>query len=283
MRHISYKTKKTALKWLSFTAAAVIALVMAIPFFWMISCALQPGLADIFKWPPRLLPVPPVFGNFMEAIKSINMPLLFKNTMILVVCNVALQVISSILVAYGFARFKAPGSKALFYILLSTMMLPWVVTMVPAYVLFLKLDWVGTFLPLIVPSIGGSAFFIFMMRQFLLALPRDLDEAAKIDGCSNIGILFKILLPLCRPVLATMVIFAFINNWSDFVGPSIYLTRQSMQTLSIGLQYFRSTSSAMPWHLVMAASTLFSIPMILVFFFAQNAFTKGIVTTGIKG
>lgn len=267
----------------SFIIALLISVVVAVPFLWMVSCSLQPSMSGIFDWPPRLIPPQPRLMNYVDAFLKINIPLLLKNTMILVVCTVTLQVTASIFVAYGFARFRAPGSSFLFYVLLATMMLPWVVTMVPAYIIFLKVGWVGTFLPLIAPSIGGNAFFVFMMRQFLMGIPRDLDEAAKIDGCSNMGILFKVLLPNCGPIIATMVIFAFNSTWSDFIGPSIYLTRPSMQTLSIGLQYFTSSMGATPWQLVMAASTIFAIPMIIVFFAFQNAFTKGIVTTGLKG
>lgn len=277
------KTKKKIGSSVFFIIALVISVIAAVPFLWMISCSLQPSLVDIFKWPPKLIPLQPRWQNYLDAINKIHMVDLLKNTMVLVVCNVTLQVVSSTLVAYAFARFKAPGSKVLFYVLLSTMMLPWVVTLVPSYILFLRMDMVGTFLPLILPNMAGSAFFIFMLRQFIMALPRDLDEAARIDGCNSFSILVKILLPLCKPALATMIIFAFVSTWSDFVGPSIYLTKPSMQTLSIGLQYFRSTTSSMPWHLVMAAGTMVSLPVVLVFFFAQNAFTRGIVTSGIKG
>ena len=273
---------RTASSVVAFLGALLLALVLAVPFLWMISISLQPDATAVFRPGGSLLPLVPRFQNYPDAIARIQMGRLFQNTMLLVVSNMAIGISASILVAYGFARFRARASASLFYVLLATMMLPWVVTMVPAYVLFLRLGWLGTFLPLIAPSIGGSAFYVFMLRQTFLAIPRELDEAAFLDGCGRARILWSILLPQCKPILATLVIFSFSGTWSDFVGPSIYLTDPKMHTLSIGLQYFRSTMSVMPWQLVMAACTLFAVPMVVVMFSAQNAFTRGIVTTGLK-
>lgn len=278
----SLKTKKLIGKFLTYITAVLIALIIVLPFLWMIRCSLEPDANSIFKTPIKIIPDNLCFSNYIKAFNTIQMGSLFKNTMILVIGNMVLSTASSILIAYGFARFRAKYKDVLFYLLLSTMMLPWVVTMVPAYILFLKLGWVETFLPLIAPAIGGNAFYVFMLRQYLMGIPKELDEAAIIDGCSRFGILIKILLPQCKPILATMLIFSFSGIWSDYVGPSIYLSKPSMHTLSIGLEYFRSTNSVMPWHLVMAACTMFAIPMVLVMFFSQNAFTKGIVTSGLK-
>ena len=200
-----------------------------------------------------------------------------------VVGNLTLVTISTLIIAYGFARFDGVGKNVLFYIVMSTMMLPWVVTLVPSYVIFDRLGWVNTFLPLIIPAIGGSAFYIFMMRQFFMNIPRDLDEAATIDGCNSFMILFRILLPQMKPAIATMLILSFNGVWSDYIGPNLYLQKPALHTLSIGLNYFKSMSGgSMPWHIVMAACTLFSLPMALVMFFAQDAFTRGIVTSGLK-
>lgn len=267
---------------LMYLLAVLISVIVAIPFLWMLQCSLQPDTASIFHTPVKLLPKTFRLQNYFDAFQKIKMGRLLKNTMILVVSNMALSITSSVMIAYGFARFRARLKNVLFYLLLGTMMLPWVVTMVPAYIIFYKIGWVGTFLPLIAPSIGGNAFYIFMLRQYLMGIPRDFDEAATLDGCSRLGILIRILLPQCKPILATLVIFSFTGTWSDYVGPSIYLQKPSMQTLSIGLEYFRSMTSVMPWNLVMAACVMFSIPMILVMFFAQNAFTRGIVTSGLK-
>lgn len=262
--------------------AVAIAVIVAIPFLWMLLCSLQPDLAAVFHIPPVINPSAFRLENYVDAFNTVKMGTLFRNTMILVVSNMALSIASSILVAYGFARFRARYRELLFYLLLATMMLPWVVTMVPAYVIFYRIGWVGTFLPLIAPSIGGNAFYIFMLRQYFMGIPRDFDEAATLDGCGRLRVLTHILLPQCKPILATLVIFSFTGTWSDYVGPSIYLLKPSMQTLSVGLEYFRSMNSIMPWNVVMAACILFSLPMVIVMFSAQNAFTRGIVTSGLK-
>jgi len=267
---------------LGFIVALVLSLVLLIPFGWMILCSLQPDSFSIFL-PEPTFPDRLHFENYLTAIREIEMVKLFINTMILVIANMVFSIVSSVLVAYGFARFKVRGSNVIFFILLSTMMLPWVVILVPQYIIFNELGWVGTRLPLILPSLGGNAFFIFLLRQYIMGIPKSLDEAAEIDGCSKLGILFKIILPQCKPILATLVVFSFVGTWSDYVGPRIYLAGSpELQTLSIGLQYFQSTNSVMPWHLVMAASVLFAIPMIIVLYSAQGAFTRGIVTTGVK-
>lgn len=272
---------KKILNGIAYFFTVILCLILSVPFVWMSLSAFKTQ-DEVLQWPPKILPEAFQWSNFAEAFTTINIPLLFKNTMILVVATMLLQTCSSLLVAYGFAKYRAPGSKALFYLLLSTMMLPWVVTMVPAYVIFMKLGWLGTFLPLILPQIGGSAFNIFMIRQFLLTLPKELDEAATIDGCSDFGILFRIVLPLCKPILATVLVFSFNSTWSDYIGPNIYITNPQQYTLSLGLQTFRGFNTSMPWHLVMAASMMFAIPMVIVFFAAQKAFTKGIVMTGLK-
>ena len=260
----------------------LISLFAAIPFLWMVSNSLKLR-SEVLSWPPVLIPKSPQFVNFLDAMKEIDIPRLVGNTMTIVFWVLILQVTSSVLVAYGFARYRVKGSKLLFYVLLATMMLPWVVTMVPAYTIFLKLNWVGTYLPLIVPSIGGSAFYIFMLRQFIMGIPRELDEAAKIDGCGDLKILFRIILPLCKPILGTLVIFSFTSTWSDFIGPSFYITNNDLFTFSLGLQAFRGLNSTMPWHTAMAACVIFSLPMVLIFFLAQNVFTRGITMTGLKG
>lgn len=276
------KKKKIIKKVILFIIAIIIATFFALPFVYMVLMSFMPDSNSIFKWPPQLIPDKFHFINYKEAYEYINMTKLILNTLIMVVSTMALGITSSLFVAYGFARFKAKGSNVLFTILLSTMMIPWVVTMIPAYVEFEFLGWIGTRLPLIIPWIGGSAFNVFMLRQFIMMIPKELDEAAKIDGCSSLGILFKILLPQLRPVLATLLIFFFINTWSDYVGPSIYLTDPDLHTLSLGMQRYFSALGTTNWAYVMAGSVIFSLPMLLVLFFAQKAFVRGIVTTGLK-
>jgi multiple sugar transport system permease protein len=168
------------------------------------------------------------------------------------------------------------------------MMLPWVVTLIPSYIIYRKLGWLSPdvmngYLPLIIPSLGANTFFIFLFRQFLMGIPRALDEAAEIDGCGKMGILFRILLPQCLPILATMIIFSFNTGWSDYVGPSIYIVREEYYTLSIALAKYQVSNSSTPWHTVMAGCLLFSLPMVIVMFSAQGAFQRGIVTSGLKG
>jgi multiple sugar transport system permease protein len=262
--------------------AALIAFFFAVPFIYMILMSFMPDSNSIFQWPPKLISPDYSFSNYREAFVFIDMGKLFSNTMIMVVSSMALGITSSILVAYGFARFKGKGNQVLFTVLLSTMMIPWVVTLIPQYVQFEFFGLIGTRLPLIIPWIGGSAFNIFMLKQFIMMIPKELDEAAKIDGANSLKILYYILLPQLKPVLATLLVFSFINAWSDYVGPSIYFTDPELHTLSIGMQAFFSATGSANWAYVMAASVIFALPMVIVLFAAQKAFVRGIVTTGLK-
>ncbi len=262
--------------------SGVIAFFFAIPFIYMILMSFMPDSNSIFSWPPRLISPDFRLSNYKEAYLFIDMGKLFTNTMIMVITSMGLGITSSILVAYGFARFKGKGSQVLFTVLLSTMMIPWVVTLIPQYVQFEYFGLIGTRLPLIIPWIGGSAFNIFMLKQFIMMIPKELDEAAKIDGANTFKILYYILLPQLKPVLATLLVFSFINAWSDYIGPSIYFTNPDLHTLSIGMQAFFSATGTANWAYVMAASVIFALPMVIVLFVAQKAFVRGIVTTGLK-
>lgn len=205
------------------------------------------------------------------------------NTLFITLCCILGQVLSASLVGYAFARLEWPGRSLLFFVMLATMMLPQEVTMIPTYLIFRRLGWIDTFLPLIVPSfLGGGAFFIFLFRQFFLTLPRELDEAARVDGCSSLQIYWSVLMPLCKPIIATIAVFSFVAHWNDFQSPLIYLSSSEKFTLALGLQFFRGTYDT-DMHLLMAASTLVLLPVILVFFFAQKQFVKSIVLTGMKG
>lgn len=262
--------------------ALLIAIGFSFPFIYMVLMSFMPDSNSIFVWPPKLISDKLYLRNYIDAFRYIGMGKLIFNTLIMTVSSMGIGITSSVLVAYGFARFNAKGKNVLFIVLLSTMMIPWVVTMLPAYVEYELFGWIGTRLPLIIPWIGGSAFNIFMLRQFIMMIPKELDEAAKIDGCSSFGILWRVLLPQLKPVLATLFIFSFINSWSDYVGPSIYLKQPELHTLSIGIQAFFSSTGSANWAHVMAASVMFSLPMVLVIFIAQKAFVRGIVTSGIK-
>jgi ABC-type glycerol-3-phosphate transport system permease component len=268
---------------LSFLVSLILSLILVIPFVWMVLCSFQSNASDIFMNPP-VLPQKFNLDNYITAITTLDILKLLSNTMILIFFHMLLGICSSILVGYAFARLKSRFKNALFALLLSTMMLPWVVTMVPAYAIFYKLGLIGTFIPLILPSIGGNAFFIFLIRQFMMGIPKELDEAATIDGCGKLKTLFVIIVPLCNPIIVTMLIFSFTSGWSDYIGPNLYLgIFNNLHTLSIGLAKFLVSNSASPWHIIMAACVMFSIPMIVVMLVAQKAITRGIITTGLKG
>lgn len=205
------------------------------------------------------------------------------NTIIITVLGIIGVILSSTFVAYGFARFRFPGRDTLFLVMMSTMMIPMQVTMIPTFILFKYVGWIDTFLPLIVPTFfGGGAFNIFLMRQFFMTIPYELDDAAKIDGCNYFQIFYIILLPLVKPALATVAIFGFVYNWNDFLNPLIYLNSSSNYTLALGLQTF-TTMYGTDYNLMMAASTIVLLPILIVFFFGQRYFIEGVATSGLKG
>jgi len=207
----------------------------------------------------------------------------FYNTLVVAVLGVIGVTLSSALAAYGFARIRWRGRNVCFLIALSTMMIPFAVTMVPLYAVFRWLGWIGTLRPLWVPAFFGGAFNIFLLRQFFLTIPQDLSDAARIDGCSEFGIFWRIVLPLSKPALAVVALFHFMWAWKDFMGPLIFLTDQETYTLSLGLQFYQSQHGGSEWHYLMAASTLMILPIIILFFFTQRTFIQGISTTGMKG
>ena len=221
----------------------IISLILIIPFLWMVVSSLQPTATSIFQNPPKF-PEVWSFSNYVEIFKVWDFWGMLGNTLFVVFTSMILSITSSVLVAYGFARFRARGKKLMFMFMLSTMMLPWIVTLMPSYILFQKIGWTGTFLPLIVPAIGGGAFNIFLVRQYIMGIPKSLDEAAIMDGCSRFQILTKVLLPQCGPILATLVVFSFNGAWSDYVGPSIYLMGvESKYTLSVGLTILKNQTA----------------------------------------
>lgn len=251
------------------------------PMLFMLSTSLK-AMRQISRFPPEWIPDPVIWGNYPDVFIYAPMHWYLLNTMTIVIPTIIGAVFTSSLAAYAFARLRAPGKNALFLLVLATLMLPSVVTLVPTYVLFAKLGWVGTFRPLILPPLAGSAFNIFLLRQFFMTLPRELEDAALIDGCNRFRIYWTIVLPLSKPVLATVTIFAFMGAWNDYLGPLIYLGNQAQYTLSLGLQAFVQYHKA-EWGMLMAASTMMVVPVILIFFFAQQNFVQGITLTGIKG
>ena len=261
-----------------------------LPFLWMLSTSLKTALATM-EYPPRWWPDPVRFANYAEVFThaKANFLLWTRNTLIIAVLAVAGTTISSAIVAYGFARIRFAGRGPLFAVMLSTMMLPFPVTMVSLFALFkwmgetTGVEFLGTFKPLWVPAGFGSAFNIFLLRQFFLTIPNELSEAARIDGCSEFGIFWRIVLPLARPALAVVALFAFMGAWNDFLGPLVYLQRPEQFTLALGLQNFQSKAGGTEWHLLMAASVMVILPALLLFFLAQRTFIEGIATTGTKG
>jgi multiple sugar transport system permease protein len=265
----------------SHAALWAIGLLFFLPFYWLVMTSLKSD-TEVFAMPPVWVPQTLLWGNFLRAVHYVPFFLYLKNTVVICVLSVIGTLFSSSLVAYSFARIRWPGRDALFLVLLATMMLPGQVTMIPVFAIFRSRGWIDTIKPLVVPSFLGSAFFIFMLRQFFMTIPLELSDAARIDGCTEWGIYQRIILPLSRPALATVGLFTFIGVWNDFNGPLIYLNDESKATLSLGLQQFVSQHGA-EWSLLMAASTLMTIPIILIFFFAQRTFVEGITLTGVKG
>lgn len=263
--------------------------VFLFPLLWMVSTSLKP-IQDTMKVPPQLLPSHFLWINYWKAItyqsdKLGYIPFLVytRNTLYLAVLGVTGTVISNALIAYGFARLRWKGRDVLFAVTLATMMVPFPVTMVAVFALFKHLGWIGSFRPLWVPAFFGSAFNIFLLRQFFRTIPEELADAARVDGCSEFGIFWRIILPLSKPALAVVALFHFLYTWNDFLGPLIYLTDQKSFTLALGLQFYQSQHGGTEWNMLMAACTIVVTPVIILFFFTQRTFVQGINLTGLKG
>ncbi len=261
---------------------AFFAIQFATPFFWMLSTAVKP-LNETMQMPPVWIPSEFKWENFALAIDSIGQFWRYAgNTLYVAILSVAGSVASSSLVAYGFARIEWKGRDKLFLLCIATMMIPFPVIMVPTYALFRELEWIGSFKTLYVPFFLGNAFNIFLLRQFFLGIPKDITEAARIDGCSEIRIFLQIILPLSKSALLVVALFTFMHSWNDFFAPFIFINDQENYTLALALQAFQSRQGGTEWHYLMAASTLVIAPLIVLFFFTQKSFIQGITTTGGK-
>jgi multiple sugar transport system permease protein len=253
-----------------------------LPLLWMISTSLKSG-DIIFQIPPKWIPDSFHWENYHRAVTEIPFFLYLKNTVIITGFRVFAEVFISALVAYGFARFDFPGKNIWFIILLATIMVPGEITMIPVFIMFDQLGWINTFKPLIVPAFfGGQAVFVFLLRQFFLTIPRELEEAALIDGASRFQIFYKIFLPLSKPALITIALFSFQGSWNDLLGPLMYLNDSNKFTLQLGLAMFNGMTKV-EWGPLMAASILVLLPVLILFFAMQKYFVQGISVTGIKG
>ncbi|MBS1707696.1 MAG: carbohydrate ABC transporter permease [Armatimonadetes bacterium] len=279
------KLKKLAV----YLALVALCLPALMPLLWMVSTSFKTD-AQVFATggqgaPPvtlgSFIPHPFDFTNYPKALAAVPFQLYLRNTVFLVVVTVLGAVFSSAVVAHGFAKCHISGKGLLFGLMLATMALPGQVTMVPYFVLFRTLGWYGTYLPLVVPVCFGVPFYIFLMTQFMRSLPVDLYEAGRIDGVNEWRLFTKVTLPLSRPALATCALFQFVNTWNDFLGPLLYLNNPARYTVAYGLQQFLSRNGGQ-WTMLMAASTIFVVPVFLVFLMAQKTFVEGIATTGGK-
>jgi multiple sugar transport system permease protein len=259
----------------------LLAVIMLFPFFWLVRSALMTD-REIMTMPMQWLPARPMFENFVEAMTRVPFFVYFRNSLIVTGINVVAQVFSASFIAFGFARFQFRGKNFWFAAILSTMMIPYTVLMIPQFIGWQAVGAYNTFLPLTVPAFFGNAFNIFLVVQYYRGIPMDYDEAALVDGANYFQIYSHVLLPMAKPVLCSVGVFAFMNTWNDFMGPLLYLDKDNLKTVSLGLQNFigQYTSS---WNLLMAASTVVIIPMMIIFFFAQRYFIEGISFTGLKG
>lgn len=259
----------------------VICAIMLLPLVWMVSSSLKSN-NEIFVYPPRLIPSHPLWQNYPQALRYIDFGRYFLNTVIIAGGAVCGTLFSCTLTAYSFARLQWKGRNLLFALCMGTLMLPFQVQMIPLYIVFRHLGWIGTYLPLIVPPFFGNALYIFLLRQFLLTIPRELSDAASIDGAGEFVTFWRVILPLVKPALAAVALFSFLDSWQDFLGPLIYLDNQATYTLSLGLQLYYSVH-ATAWAYLMCAAVVFTLPAVLVFVVAQRTFIQGITLTGVKG
>lgn len=264
-----------------YIALICLSALFAIPFIWLISTSLKPS-TQLFKLPPEWIPRPFMWSNYPRAMTYIPFFLYARNTFYIAAFNVVATLLSCSLAAYGFSRIDWPGRNIVFIVLISTLMIPYQVTLIPTFLIFRSINWVGSFNALTWPALGGNAFFIFLLRQFYLTIPRELSSAAKIDGASEFQIYRHIILPLSKPALAAVALFTFNANWNDFLGPLIYLSDKSHYTLALGMYGFLSRVNT-EWGMLMAAATIMVSPIIVLFFFTQRTFIQGITLTGIKG
>ena len=258
------------------------AVIFFVPFLWMVSSSLKQE-QQVFQYPPQFIPDPVMWSNYVESLTYKPFGLYLTNTLFIVVVNEIAILLAASFCAYGFARIQFPGRDFWFSVVLATLMVPSIVLIIPQFIMFTRLGWIDTYKPLTIPFFfGGGGFNIFLLRQFFRSIPADLADAARIDGCNEFGIYWRIMMPLAKPALATIAIFTFLGTWNDFLGPLLYLKSPELYTVSIGLAGFRSVMRTR-WDLLMAASTAMVLPVVVLFFFTQRYFIQGATLSGLKG
>ena len=279
-----YRARRISYKVLMYALLLGLCAFILLPVGWMLTAALKPDLEPVFTPTPEWFPTDFWEWNNFNRVLTDVMPFLryMINTTIIVVANIIGVLISCSLVGFAFARLRFRGSKVLFYILIVTMLIPWQALMVPQFLFFVKLGWYGTYLPLIIPSFTGTAFFIFLIRQYMRTIPKDLDDAARVDGLNSWQIFWRIILPLSTPVLTVCAVFTFLWNWNNLLGPLIYLDDDSKFTVAMGLANM-VTRADTPWNLTMAANLVTILPCVIVYFFVQKKLIGGIASVGLKG
>ncbi len=280
----SKRTNSTIGKIVAYIIVTAGAIVLMVPFAWMLSSSLKP-LDQVFAEPPVWIPQPIQWHNYVDAWTALPFTQFLLNTIFITSLGMVGTIFTSALVAYGFARFNFRGRDTLFIVLLSTMMLPYVVTLIPGFLIWRTFGLINTYDPLVIGALfGGGPFYIFLMRQFMMTIPPEMEEAARIDGANTFQIFTRIILPLVRPALLAIGIFSFQGIWNDFLGPLIYLNDMQKYTMTLGIFFFVGGASEAPkWHWLMAMSTLIAAPILLIFFLAQRQFIEGVTLTGLKG
>jgi len=276
------KTARLATNLIKYLLLFLIAGFFLLPWVWMISTSLK-NPEELAVYPIIWIPDPIRWDNYLEAFRRAEFPRFLLNTMLVTIPSVLGALLSNALVAYGFARIRWPGRDAVFSLVLATLILPGFVTFIPLYLIFKQLNWINSYLPLVVPTFLANPFFVFMLRQFFMALPEELSDAARVDGASEFRIFSQIILPLARPALATVALFQFIGSWNDYFGPLVYLNDKALYTISLGIANMRASYGFSNFAWIMAATCMSVLPIIVLFFFAQRTFIEGIALTGLKG
>ncbi len=280
----SRRTRNAIFRALSYLVVVAGAAVLTVPFLWMVSSSLKPAHA-VFASPPQWIPDPIMWRNYVDAWTAMPFTRFLANTAFVIAFGLTGEVLSTTVVAYGFARYRFPGRNALFVVLLSTMMLPYVVTLIPTFLIWRTFGLINTFDPLVVGAIfAWGPFHIFLLRQFMLTVPVQMEEAAIVDGANTMQRFAFIMVPLIRPALLAVAVFTFQAFWNDFLGPLIYLNDMSKYTMNLGIYFFMGGPAESPqWHWLMAMSVLLALPVLVLFFVAQRYFIEGLTVTGIKG